>query len=110
MIGPELSIIDKSGVEYHLGRRKICSFGTLVKTCKKNFLLSSSLKMWHKRLGHNNFTDLSRLAEHVEEMRVSDSSVDVCEICELNKSKKQSIAKDCTTRAQAVLYIVRTDI
>ena len=66
--------------------------------------------MWQKRLGHNNFTDLSKLVEHVEGMRISDSSVDVCEICELNKAMKQPIAKDCTTRAQAVLDIVHTDI
>ena len=50
--------------------------------------------------------DLSKLVEHVEGMRISDSSVDVCEICELNKAKKQPIAKDCRTRAQAVLDIV----
>ena len=68
--------------------------------------------MWHKRLSHNNFTDLSKLVEHVEGMRISDSSVDVdvCEICELNKAKKQLIAEDCPTIAQAVLGIVHTDI
>ena len=80
------------------------------KTCKENCLLSSSLKMWHKRLGHNNFTDPSKLDEHVEGMRISDSSVDVGEICELSKAKKKSKAKDCTTRAHAVLDIVHTDI
>ena len=61
--------------------------------------------MWQKRLGHNNFTDLSKLVEHVDGMRMSDSS-----ICELNKAKKQPIAKDCTTGAQSVLDIVHTDI
>ena len=58
------------------------------KTCKEDCLLSSSLKMWHKRLGHKNFTDLSELDEHVEGMRISDTSVDVGEICELNKAMK----------------------
>ena len=43
-------------------------------------------------------------------MRSSDSSGDVCEICELNKAKKQPIAKDCTKGAQATLDIVNTDI
>ena len=66
--------------------------------------------MWHKRLGHNNFTDLSELFEHVEGIRISGISVDVCEICELNKAKKQPIAQSCTTRAQAVLGIVHADI
>ena len=66
--------------------------------------------MCHKILGHNNFTDLSNLVEHVEGMRISDISVDVCDICELNKSKKQPIASDCTTRAKVVLDIVHTDI
>ena len=113
LIGPELSIIDKSGLEYPFRQEKnlfIWDFSEIDKTCKENCLLSSNLKMWHKRLGHNNFTDLSKLVEHVEGMRISDSLVDVCEICELNKAKKQPIAKDCTTRAQAVLDIVHTDI
>ena len=66
--------------------------------------------MWHKRLDHNNFTDLSKLVEHVEGIHISGSSVDVCEICEMNKATKQPIAKDCTTRAQAALDIVHTDI
>ena len=113
LIGPELSIIDKSGVEYPLRQEKnlfIWDFSEIDKTCKETCLMSSSLKMWHKRLGQNNFTDLSKLVEHVEGMRISDSAVDVCEICELNKAKKQPIAKDCTTRAQAVLDIVHTDI
>ena len=43
-------------------------------------------------------------------MRIRDTWVDVCEICELNKANKQPIAKNCTTRAQAVLDILHTDI
>ena len=113
LIGPELSITDKCGVEYSFRQEKtlfIWDFSEIDKTCKENCLLSSSLKKWHKRLGHNYFTDLSKLVEHVEGMRIRDSSVDVCEICELNKDKKQSLAKYCTIRAQAVLDIVHTYI
>ena len=111
MIGPELSIIDKSGVEYPLGRNNlfIWDFSEIDKFCKENCLMSRSLKMWYKRLGHNKFTDLSKLVEHFEGMHISNSSVDVCEICELNKAKKQPTPKNCT-RAQAVLDIVHTDI
>ena len=61
-------------------------------------------------MGHNNFTDLSKQVEHAEEMRISDSSVDACKIFKLNEAKKQPIANDCTTRAQAMLNIVHTDI
>ena len=94
LIGPELSINDESGLEYPFRQEKhliIWNFSEVDKTCKENCLLSRkvascSLKMWHKRLGHNNFTDLSKLVEHVEGMRISVSSVDVCEICELNKA------------------------
>ena len=105
LIGPELSIINKNRVEYPFRQEKnlfIWDFSEIDKTFKENCLLSSSLKIWHKWLGHNNFTDLSKLVEHVQGMRIGDSSVDVCEICELNKAKNQPIAKDCTTRAQAV--------
>ena len=54
LIGPELSIIDKSGLEYPFRQEKnlfIWDFSEIDKTCKENCLLSSSLKMWHKRLG-----------------------------------------------------------
>ena len=92
LIGPEISIINKSGVEYPFRQEKnlfIWDLSEIDKTRKENCLLSSSLKLWHKRLGHNNFTDISKLVEHDEGMRISDSSIDVCEICELNKAKKQ---------------------
>ena len=90
LIGPELSIIDKSGVEYPFRQEKIFfnwDFSEIDKTCQENCLLFSSLKLWHKGFGHNSFTDLSRLVEHVEGKPISDGSVDVCEICELNKAK-----------------------
>ena len=113
LIGAELSITDKNGVENSFRQEKnlfIWDFSDIDETCKENCLMFSSLKMWNKRLGHNNFTDPSKLVEHVKGMRISDSSVYVCEICELNKAKKQPKAKDCTTRTQAVLNIVHTDI
>ena len=113
MIGPELSITDKRGIDYQFRQEKnlfIWDFSGIDETCKENCLMSSRLKMWYKRLGHNNFTELSKLIEHIEGMLISDSLVDVCEICELNKPKKQPIAKDCTTRAKTVLDIVHTEI
>ena len=62
LIGPELSIIDKSGLEYPFRQEKnlfIWDFSEVDKTCKESCLLSSSLKMWHKRLGHNNLRTLT---------------------------------------------------
>ena len=62
LIGPELSIIDKSGLEYPFRQEKnlfIWDFSEIDKTCKESCLLSSSLKMWHKRLGHNNLRTLA---------------------------------------------------
>ena len=46
-----------------------------------------SLQMWHAKMGHNNFSDLRRLPEFVECMKLSDSKIECCEVCELNKSK-----------------------
>ena len=69
LIGPEQRTIDKSGLEYPFRQEKnlfIWDFIEIDKTCKENCLLSSSLKIWHKRLGHSKFTDLSKLVEHVE--------------------------------------------
>ena len=45
LIGPELSIIDKTGVEYPFGQEKNLfnwEFSEIDKTCKENCLLSFS--------------------------------------------------------------------
>ena len=69
-----------------------------------------SLQLWHAKMGHNNFSDLKRLPEFVEGMKIGDPKNDCCEICELNKSKKQPVPKDCMTRAKEILDIVHTDV
>ena len=68
-----------------------------------------SLQMWHANMGHNNFFDFRRLPEFVEGMKISDSKIECCEVCELNKSKKQPVPKDCMTRAKEILDIVHRD-
>ena len=53
-IGPELSIIDKRGVEYPFKQEKklfICGFSEIDKNCKENYLLSSSLKNLAQKIG-----------------------------------------------------------
>ena len=50
--------------------------------------------MWHAKMGHNNFSDLKRLPEFVEGMKIGDSKIECGEVCELNKSKKQPVPKD----------------
>ena len=59
-----------------------------------------SLQMWHAKMGHNNFSDLKRLPELVEGIKITNSNIECCEVCELNKSKKQPVPKDCMTRAK----------
>ena len=53
-------------------------------------------------MGQNNFSDLKRLPEFVEVKKISDSKFECCEFCELNKSKKQPVPKDCMTRAKEI--------
>ena len=69
-----------------------------------------SIQMWHAKMGHNNFSDLKRLPEFVGGMKIGDSKIECFEICELIKSKKQSVPKDCVTRAKEMLDIVHTDV
>ena len=44
-------------------------------------------------MGHNNFFDLKSLPEFVEGMKISDTEIECCEVCELNKSKKSLFKK-----------------
>ena len=61
-------------------------------------------------MGHNNFSDLKRLPEFVEGLKIGDSKIECCEVSELNKSKKQPVPKDCLTRAKEILDIAHTDV
>ena len=76
----------------------------------ENCLNVDSLQMCHVKMGHNNFSDLKRLPEFVEGMKKSDSKIECCEVCELNKSKKQPVPKDCMKRAKENLDIVHTNV
>ncbi len=72
---------------------------------------SADLKLWHDRMGHNNFKDLKNLEQHVIGMQIDGSKeIDVCDCCELNKSKRKPIPKDPGTRATSTLEIVHTDV
>ena len=69
-----------------------------------------SLQIWHAKMGHNNFSDLKRLPEFVEGLKIGDSKIECCEVSGLNKSKKQPVPKDCMTRAKEILDIAHTDV
>ena len=66
--------------------------------------------MWHAKTGPNSFSDLKCLPEFVEGVKMSDSKIKCCEVCELNKSRKQPVPKDCMTKAKETLDIVHTDV
>ena len=76
----------------------------------ENCFIVDSLQMWHAKMGHNNFSDLKRLPEFFEGMKIGDSKIECCEVCELKKSEKQSVPKDCMTRAIEISDIVHTDV
>ena len=67
--------------------------------------LSSKLSTWHRRLGHNNWKDLSKLWEHVDGMSVSVDDFGLCECREMNKQKRRTILRDCGSRAQDILSL-----
>ena len=76
--------------------------------CNEQCLASSNLKLWHDRLGHNDFQDLIKLQNHVDGMQIdkNDSSELKCDTCELNKAKRKAVPKDSVDRANIVLDIV----
>ena len=71
---------------------------------------SSSLKVWHDRLGHTNYNDSKRISDHVEGLKIGSKEGGICECCETNKSKRRLVPKDAVTRANEVLEIVYTDV
>ena len=78
--------------------------------CNENCFNVDSLQMRPVKMGHNNFSDLKRMPKFVEGMQIGDSKIECCEVCDLNKSKKQPVPKDCMTRAKKNLDIVHTDV
>ena len=79
--------------------------------CNEQCLASSNLKLWHDRLGHNDFQDLIKLQNHVGGMQIdkNDSSELMCGTCELNKAKRKAVPKDSVDRAKNALNIVHVD-
>ena len=85
--GTENIIETKNGTKFNMEEREnlfvwrvnACD-DVSVGECETNrveeIALSSKLSMWHRRLGHNNWNDLSKLREHVDGISVSvDDSV-----------------------------------
>ena len=80
--------------------------------CYEQCLASSKLKLWHDRLGHNNFQDLIKLQNHVDGMQIDkiDSSELKCDTCELNNAIRKAVPKDNVDGANNALDIVHVDI
>ena len=79
--------------------------------CRGQCLVFSNLKLWHDRLGHNNFRDSIKLQNHVDGMQFdkNDSNEVKCDTCELNKAKCKPIPKDSVDRARNAPDFVHVD-
>ena len=73
-------------------------------------LSSDTLSRWHIRFAHNNFRDLKSLPPLVDGMTIGDKTVDLCEPCVTEKSRRAAISKTVGTRADKPLDYVHTDI
>ena len=60
-------------------------------------------------MGHNNFFDLKRLPEFGEGLKIGDSKIECCEVCELIRSKKQLFPKIAWQERKS-LDIVHMDV
>ena len=118
--GTEIVIETKNGTEFNIGeienlfvwRMNEChdvSAGECETNEIEEIALSSKLSMWHRRLGHKNWNNLSKLCEHVDGKSVSVDDSELCNCYELNKQNRRAIPKDCGTRAEDILeYRQRT--
>ena len=106
-------IVTKSGTIFALEPRKnMCIWRTVTNRaidmdnhCNQGQqCFASILKVWHERLGHNNYNDLKRLSDHVEG-KISNKDIGICKSCETNNSKRRPVPQSLEQ-----LEIVHTDV
>ena len=71
---------------------------------------TATLKLWHKRMAHNNTGDLKRLPKLVEGMTISDHTVEQCDSCDIAKAKHQPVKRRTEGRATGPLDVVHSDV
>jgi len=62
---------------------------------------SSDIKIWHQRLGHNNYEDLRKLKHHVDGLPDLPTATNDCDTCDLEKSRRSPISNRLTLCTQA---------
>ena len=70
---------------------------------------AETLKTWHQILGHCNPNDISRMENHVQDMKISDSEKFDCEVCTLAK-QPNTRNREPDVRATQPFELVHTDL
>ena len=69
-------------------------------------------KLWHKRLGHFNYSSLKSMhtQQLTQDMPVVNVVEDVCEACQFGKQQRLPFPSDSTWRATEKLQLIHTDV
>lgn len=69
----------------------------------------SDINLWHQRMGHLNFTDLQKITECTEGIKLSKTGNQICTTCLEGKMSRQSF-KNIGTRASELLQLIHSDL
>lgn len=75
-----------------------------------NLVNKTSLKLWHDRLGHINFTTIKKTAEIVNSMTINDNEEFFCEICRYAKQSRKPHKSLTRSRSEKPGEMIHTDV
>ncbi|XP_052757808.1 uncharacterized protein LOC113516220 [Galleria mellonella] len=76
-------------------------------TCKSN---ETDFLLWHQRMAHLNFSDLNKLTDCVEGVRINKNKIKmICESCQKGKQPRLSFPAE-GSRAKKALELIHSDI
>ena len=113
--GNPYTIRCKNGVSFPFEQRNGLYIINSLCNTESNFNVDvddgSNSILWHKRMGHNNLSDLVQLQNCVIGMKMLSSSGKChCDVCALAKAHKQPVNKEKQPRKQTSLELVYTDV
>ena len=93
-MGEGNSLTTFDGTEFHIEQKNMLFVWRIVpdlRATKHETCLSSKLRKWHKRLGHNSWEGSKKLKECVVGKDVSENDVLMCEVCEVRTAKRRPV-------------------
>lgn len=106
----EAKILEKNGVVILTAKREGRLYVVKEKQDFAHIARSKNDELWHRRLGHPNYSLIKGCYSNEDESGSEDPPDERCSVCIQGKMKRKKFPKSTNTRAKEVLEIIHTDV